>query len=278
MKEKNRGVHFLRNLICGVLIGAGAILPGVSGGVLAVVFDIYRPLMNILTHPFRELPKYWIWLPPLGIGWVIGFLGFAKGIALALDRSAVVTTWLFIGLIIGTLPQLFNEAGKEGHPRSAWVSFAVCGGVMFAGLFYMSRVVGIHVTPNFWWYSFCGVLWGMSVIIPGMTSASVLMALDLYQPLMDGLSRLDFSLLLATLPGMILTIAGLAHAVTWFLNKHYPQAFHGIVGVVVASTLVIVPTSYSGATEVFLSVLCCLSGFFLAYLLGKLDHRISENA
>ena len=91
----------LRYLLCGALIGAGAILPGVSGGVLAVVFGIYRPFMEVLTHPRRALPKYWRMLIPLSIGWAAGFLGFAKGIAAALSLSDAVTTWLFIGLIGG---------------------------------------------------------------------------------------------------------------------------------------------------------------------------------
>lgn len=57
---------------------------------------------------------------------------------------------------------------------------------MFGGLFYVSHVAEVSVTPNFWWYNFCGVLWGMSVVIPGMTSSSVMMALGLYQPMLDG--------------------------------------------------------------------------------------------
>lgn len=271
MAEKSVGAHWLRNLLCGILIGAGAILPGVSGGVLAVVFGIYRPMMELLTHPRVSLPKYWKWMPPLGIGWAIGFWVFAKGIALALNYSASITTWLFIGLIAGTFPQLFREGGKEGRPRSAWVSFVLCGAVMFAGLFYVSRVAGIHVEPNFWWYGFCGVLWGAGVVIPGMTTASILMALDLYQPLMAGLSQMRFSILLSALPGMLLTIAALAHAASWLFQKHYPQAFHGILGIVAASTLVIIPVSYRGAGEILLAALCGIGGFALAFLLGKLD-------
>ena len=78
-------MRWLRYGLCGALIGAGAILPGVSGGVLAVVFDIYRPLMAVLTHPKTALPKYWPIFPPLGIGWALGFLLFAKGISAALS-------------------------------------------------------------------------------------------------------------------------------------------------------------------------------------------------
>lgn len=65
--------------LCGALIGAGAILPGVSGGVLAVIFDVYRPLMETLTHPKRGFLQYWHIFLPLGIGWAAGFLGLARG-------------------------------------------------------------------------------------------------------------------------------------------------------------------------------------------------------
>ena len=101
-RKRNRSFveRWLRDLLCGVLIGAGAILPGVSGGVLAVVFDIYRPLMETLTHPRAAIPRYWKWFIPLGLGWCLGFLGFAKGIAAAIHVSSTVTTWLCIGLIV----------------------------------------------------------------------------------------------------------------------------------------------------------------------------------
>lgn len=181
-RDQNFIIRWFRDLLCGVLIGAGAILPGVSGGVLAVVFDIYQPFMEVLTHPRRAIPKYWKWFPPIILGWCAGFLGFAKGISAALNLSSTVTTWLFIGLIVGTVPALFRETGKEGRSAGSWVSMAVCAAGLFAGLFYISRVAQVTVTPNFWWYNFCGMLWGTSIVLPGMTSSSIMMALGLYQP------------------------------------------------------------------------------------------------
>ena len=269
-RDRNFGIRWLRDLLCGVLIGAGAILPGVSGGVLAVVFDIYRPFMEVLTHPWR-------WFLPIGLGCAIGFLGFAKGIAAAIDVSSTVTTWLFIGLIVGTVPSLFREAGKEGRSIGSWVSMAVCAGAIFFSLFYVGKVICVTVEPNFWWYNFCGALWGMSLVIPGLTSSSVMMALGLYQPMLEGLARLDFLVLSACLPGMVLTILLLARLVSWFFRKHYSIAFHGIFGIVLASTLVIIPTSYVGAWEIVLSAVCCIGGFLLAYFMARLDRRIQEN-
>ena len=272
-EKRQRRTRWLRYLLCGILIGAGAILPGVSGGVLAVVFDIYRPFMEVLTRPRKALPRYWKMLIPLGVGWCAGFMLFAKGIAAAITLSNAVTTWLFIGLIVGTVPSLFREAGKEGRSAAAWVSFALCALAVFGGLFYVSRVAHAEVEPNFWWYNFCGVLWGMGIVIPGMTSSSVMMALGLYRPMLEGLARLDLLVLSAALPGMFLTIALLARLVTWFFRRHYAAAFHGILGFVTASTLVIIPTSYAGAGEMALSALCAAAGFALAFFLAKMDKR-----
>lgn len=272
-RNKNFMIRWLRDLLCGILIGAGAILPGVSGGVLAVVFDIYRPFMEILTHPKKAIPKYWIWFPPIAIGWCVGFLGFAQGIATAIRASNTVTTWLFVGLIVGTIPSLFHEAGKEGRSVSSWISLVVCAGAVFFSLFYVSHVAEITVTPNFWWYSFCGMLWGASIVLPGLTSSSVMMALGLYRPMLEGLANLDWLVLSASLPGMFLTIALLARGVSWFLRTHYSLAFHGILGIVIASTLVIVPVEYQ-PREIVLSIFCCMGGFLLAFLLSRLDRKI----
>ena len=275
--DKNYRARWLRDLLCGVLIGAGAILPGVSGGVLAVVFDIYRPFMELLTHPRQALPKYWRWFVPIGLGCAAGFLGFARGIAAAIDVSSTVTTWLFIGLIVGTVPSLFREAGKEGRGAGAWVSLAVCAAAIFASLFYVGRVIHVTVEPSFLWYNFCGVLFGMSLVIPGLTSSSVMMALGLYHPMLQGLARLDVVVLSASLPGLVLSVLLLARLVTWFFRRHYAVAFHGILGIVAASTLVIIPTEYTDPWQVFWSILCCAGGFVLAYFLAKLDQRIQED-
>ena len=272
--DQNSIMRWLRDLLCGFLIGAGAILPGVSGGVLAVVFDIYRPFMEVLTHPRTAVPKYWKWFPPIALGWCAGFLGFAKGIAAAMNLSDAVTVWLFIGLIVGTVPSLFREAGKEGRCAASWLSMLACAAAVFAGLFYVSRVVHLEVTPNFWWYNFCGVLWGAGIVIPGMTSSSVMMALGLYQPMLEGLAHLDLLVLSACLPGLVLSVALLARLVSWFFHRYYSVAFHGILGFVIASTLVIIPTEYTGAGEMALSALCCVGGFLLAFFLARLDKRI----
>lgn len=273
--QKKETVQNLRYILCGALMGAGAILPGVSGGVLAVIFGVYRPMMELLTDPRQMLPRYWRLIPPLILGWVIGFWGLAKGIALCLEQSAIVTTWLFIGLIAGTLPALLREAaGKDGRSSYVdWLSLLLCGCFMFAALFYIEHISEISVVPNFWWYNFCGALWGLSIVIPGLTSSSIMMSLGLYQPMLDGLASLDWNMMLSCIPGFVLTILLFARAANWLFTRYNKIAAHGIIGIVLASTLMIIPLpiqNYQGS-ELILSLLCGIGGLCLALVLNRLN-------
>ena len=248
-------------------------MPGVSGGVLAVAFGLYGPLMELLSQPRTAFPRYRGMLLPLGMGWCIGFFGVAKGVAAAFGVSETAATWLFIGLIAGTLPALYREAGREGHSPAAWTSLAVCTLGVFGTLFYVSSILQYTAQPGFLWYSFCGALWGLSVVIPGLTSSSVMMALGLYQPMMEGLARLDMQILAACLPAMLLAVLLPARAMRWLLGRFHSAVFHGILGVVAASTAAIVPVRYAGAGEAALSALCCAAGFALALGMEKWDRR-----
>jgi len=264
---------FLRWLLCGALIGAGSILPGVSGGVLAVIFGIYRPFMEILTAPRRGLAQYRQHLIPLAIGWCVGFLTFAKGIALAFSSAETVTTWLFIGLICGTFPSLLRQAGKEGHPLHGWGSMLVCASASLAALSSIHHISAIQAQPHFWWYNFCGILLGCGIIVPGLSTSPLLMALGLYEPLLEGLSNLDLPVLFSCVPGLLLTVLLLARLVNWLFCRHYALAFHGIAGIVAASTVSIIPLDYTGVTEMLLSAAAAVSGGFLALLFSRLEEK-----
>ncbi len=276
MQRQYSWIRILRDFLCGFLIGGGAILPGVSGGVLAVVFGIYQPCMEMLISPRKALPKYWQMLPALGLGAGTGFLLFAKGLSMLFALSDAVAVWLFIGLILGTVPQLFREAGREGRSRGAWLALGSCFVVMFTTLWLVSHGASRQVTPGFGWYVFSGVLFGMGIIVPGMTASSVLMALGLYEPVLNALTKPNIPVLAAIAPGAAVSILLMARTVNWLFKRYHALAFHGILGVVLASTLVIVPVSYEGFAEIWLSAVCCMGGFGIACLMDRLDDRIQN--
>ena len=128
--KNSRIKNGIMRIVQGIIIGAGAILPGISGGVLAVVFGIYRPAMELLTHPRRALQRYWRMLLAVGIGWAIGFLGGGSVILALFHQSETVATCLFIGLILGTLPDLWREAGTQGRGNVRMIESLVNCGAM----------------------------------------------------------------------------------------------------------------------------------------------------
>jgi putative membrane protein len=123
MKQtKSKKSNFLLRIIQGALIGLGAVLPGISGGVLCVIFGIYKTIMEFLADPFRKLRTHLPLLIPIGIGGVIGFLGVANVLSFLLEKYPDPSVCLFVGLIGGMLPSLFREAGEQGRNKASYVS------------------------------------------------------------------------------------------------------------------------------------------------------------
>ena len=261
-----------------VIIGAGAILPGISGGVLAVVFGIYRPAMELLTHPRRALQRYWRMLLAVGIGWAIGFLGGGSVILALFHQSETVATCLFIGLILGTLPDLWHEAGTQGRGNGSYISLIVSFLVLFGALMAVKFSSFAEMPANFWGFLFCGVLWGFSFIIPGMTSSSILMAVGLLTPLIDGIAQLDLAVLIPWGLGMVGVMALFARIVSRLFDTHYSIAYHAVIGIVLASTIIIIPTDFASTAEMVWGVACAILGAVLAYFGSKLQPQEDAEA
>ena len=121
-QQVGRRDQMLIRVLQGALIGLGAVLPGISGGVLCVIFGVYQPIMEVLADPRRALRRHLRLLIPIGIGVVIGFLGIAKILGFLLNRYPDPSVCLFVGLIAGMLPSLYREAGEHGRGKSAFVA------------------------------------------------------------------------------------------------------------------------------------------------------------
>lgn len=262
---------FLLRLVQGFIIGAGGILPGISGGVLSVIFGVYRPVMELLSHPKAALRQHLSLLLPVGIGAALGFL-FGGGLILVLFSSSEKrATCLFIGLILGTIPSLWDEAGAQGRGRGAYLSCAVSFFALSAILLYAQYGAFYTMQANFFGFLFCGLLWGLSLIVPGMTSSSILMAVGLFTPMAEGFARLDMAVILPWLLGMAIIVLSLARVVNWCFKTHYPLFYHAVFGIVLASTIVIVPLHYDGVRDALFCLLLAAVGAVIAYLSAKIQ-------
>lgn len=266
--------NFILRILQGTLIGLGAVLPGISGGVLCVVFGVYTIIMEFLADPFRKLKSHFPKLLPIGIGGVIGFIGVAKLLGFFLERYENPSVCLFIGLIVGMMPSLFREAGEQGRNKNSYLSMGIAMVIVFALLISL-KVLQVEITPNFGWYIFCGVCLALSVIAPGMSFSTTLMPLGLYEPFVAGIGNFDFGVLIPGGIGAVVTVLLFAKAVDMLFKKHYSVAFHAIVGVVIAATIMIIPVQsfVDSVGSCLINLLCLAVGIVAALLLDKFNQK-----
>ena len=268
VSDKSPALMLMR-VLQGALIGGGAILPGVSGGVLAVVFGIYRPMMELLSHPFRALKKnLWLFIP-IVIGVVIGFVGFAKLMALLFAEDSPYPISLFVGLILGTVPSLLKTARSQGRKPAADMTALI---LTFAGLLAFLIILegtgSMNLTLTPVWALISGLIWGFSLIVPGLSSSSILIFMGLYKSIMDDVGRLQLGTVIPLLLGIALVAFLFARVIDSLFNKHFSVASHAIVGLVLASTIMIIPRVYAGLGQILLCLGLAVIGFAGAWYLG----------
>lgn len=263
----------LLRFIQGAFIGLGAVLPGISGGVLCVIFGIYKPIMELLANPIRCFKTHVPRLIPVFLGIIAGFLGIARLLSFFLTKYPSESVCLFAGLIIGTLPSLFKEAESKGKTQNAHAALFISMTVTVVLLCALNSF-SVELTPGFTVYLFCGFCLALSVIVPGMSFSTLLMPLGLYTSFIDGIGRLDFSVLLPAGICALLTVFLLSQAVNSLFEHHYAVSFHAIIGIVIAATILIVPlNSFTvSASGFFAHAICLTLGIAGALFLEKWTH------
>ena len=266
---------WLFSALKGALIGTGAILPGISGGVLCVVFGIYRPIMDLLAHPFRELKKnFWFFVPIL-LGFAVGVLGISKLLQWVLDRAETPAMWAFIGLIAGTFPSLWKEAGKEGRTKGSWVALIVTFSVMLPFLYFLRNAEAVSLTPNVWMWALCGVMWGLGFIAPGLSPSSIFFVLGMMEPMMKGISSLDMSVLLPMGLGLIGCVLLLGRGIDWLLTKKFAVAMQVVLGLTFASTVAILPFGQAKTwVDVVVYEVCFFGGCAVALWMDRTNAKL----
>ena len=271
MKDK-----FFLKVLQGALIGLGAVLPGISGGVLSVIFGIYKPIMELLANPIQNFKTHVPKLFPVIIGGIIGFMGIANLLAFLLEKYPDQSVCVFVGLIGGMLPSLFREAGEKGRSAHSYLALFIAMGFIFALLISLN-IFSVSITPNFFWYMFCGCCLALSIIAPGMSFSTLLMPLGLYTPFVDGIGHLSLSVLIPGGIGGLITVIALSKVINALFDTHYSIAFHAIVGIVIAATVMIIPfNSFTTSISTSLiNIFCICAGVVAAQLLDRFNSKVT---
>lgn len=264
-------------LLEGAAVGFGAVLPGVSGGTLCVAFGMYRPLIETLSSLKTGVKKHGFMLGVFLLGIAVGFVGLSGIATMLLEKNTVLVTCAFIGFIIGTFPSLWKDAGVGKRKKSSYVSIVVCFIMMLGVLSLFKTHLSVTVAPDIWGYLLCGLLWGLSFVVPGLSSSSLLLFFGLYQPMLEGISSLDIAVLIPMGIGMAACILLLSRAVGFAYKKRYSAMSHGVLGIVAATAVMILPYRVESLSAGITNVLFILGGAAISFGLSFVCNKLKAN-
>jgi putative membrane protein len=276
--KKNFVVKAILWVVQGFIVGLGAILPGVSGGTLCYAFGIYDQIIEVLSNPFKGAKKHWKMLIFIGIGGVLGFVGFAGITERLLKWNEAVVLCVFVGLIAGTVPELWREAGKEKRSKFSILSLVISFAAISVVFYLFKSVLQLTLAPNLGGWLVCGLLWGLSFIIPGFSSSTLLLFFGIYEQMSHGISHLDFGVLLPLGIAMLATLLLFSKIMKLLFDKYHSIASHAVMGFVLATTLMILPSFNTGVGNIAVYVICIVCGAVASFGFNALCNKIKSGA
>lgn len=283
--SKNRALTGIVWILQGILVGFGAILPGVSGGALLAAFGLYKPILDLISSPIQGIKKYFWLFCFFGIGGVIGFVGLSGLVNVLLEWNEALVKCTFVGFMLGTIPELWEDAGssldksnQKWHRKQDWLSAGIGFAVMLTLLIVLNGTSATEMTPGLLAYFFCGICWGLSFVIPGLSASTLLLFFGLYGPMLEGISRLNMAVCIPLAIGALVILALLPRLVKAAFARWEATLSHAILGIVLATTVMIFPGAADSVLGWVLYVLCIVCGCAVSYLLGRLCAKLKANA
>ena len=240
-------MKYLKDFFKGILIGAGAILPGISSGVLCVIFGIYENLLNCVLNFFKNIRENFKFLFPIVTGAIVGIILFANILKYLFFAYPIQIKFIFIGLILGSVPALIKESTCKTKFKIHYLIFTLLSLLLGIFLVYLENKIPIVSSNeyNFLFLIFSGFLMSAGVIIPGVSSTLVLMLLGIYETYLDSVSCIYLPFLFPLCIGLFLGSIFFMKITKFLLDKFYPQTFFTIIGFTLGSILVLYPRVYT---------------------------------
>ena len=264
-------------LLSGILIGGGAMLPGVSGGVLAVVFGVYMPLMELFTSPIKAIKKHIFMFVPVLIGMAIGFYLSAVLLEAVFAKWELFVVCLFAGIILGTVPSLHRNAKMQGEIKTkGYLIMLLCCAFSIGMLLMVQIFAQANIQGNFWWFLFSGFVWGLSIVVPGMNSSNILIFMGLYQQMNQGIKALDFMTIIPVGIGILACALLFARLVKKMYDKYYTNMWCAVIGLVIGSTVMILPYEFVDIPQFVICAVCAVGGFIASIFLNKIQDKVEH--
>lgn len=276
---------FLKTLASGAVIGVAMIIPGVSGGTIAVLLNIYDKLINALGNLRKNFKENIAFLLPILLGMSLAFAAMYFPLKYALEYAPFPTVMLFAGLMVGSFPKLIKDSKTFGFKKrnlySVLLPFAAIIAICILKLFVSAGEADLSAgMPTWGYFAIFGVamLASCALVIPGVSGSMLLMILGYYAPVLGLISALltDFwhSVLVLALfaVGLIIGFFSIAKLMKLFLDKFPRGTRWAIIGFVLGSIPAIFivfdyTTSPMNGLQVAAGIVLCALGAVATYAL-----------
>lgn len=279
----------MKNIVLGIkgfFIGLANIIPGVSGGTLALTLGIYEQLIGCISHIFKNLKENIKFLLPIVIGAIISIITLSHVISFSLENYVLPTILFFIGAILGGLPMLLKKVKGSKLSISNLLVFLVTFSMIILLLFLNSDNVvsfeNMHI-GNYILLFIVGIITSATMVIPGVSGSAVLMTIGYYKPVIDVIKDItNFSNLANNLMilipfgiGVVIGILLIAKLLEFLFKNYEVKTYYGVLGFIISSifaiiyqNLIINSSFVFTISSLIIGIILFILGFLIAYKLG----------
>lgn len=278
-------------LIKGFIMGIANIIPGVSGGTLALILGIYEKFIGAISHFFSNFKENIKFLLPIIIGMGLAIVSLSRVIDYSYNHFPIPTSLFFVGLVLGGIPMLYKKVKgtKECKKVSSYVIFLLTFSLVIimacSELIFGSGLKVSFSSMNFLSYILLflvGIIAAATMVIPGVSGSLVLMLLGYYYPVIKVIKEItkfqniggNFLILMTFGLGVVVGIVLVSKLIEFLFNKYEIKTYFGVLGFIVASLLAIPISTFLNLHitfnifQVLIGIIFLGLGSIISYKLG----------
>ena len=263
---------YLKNFLKGLVTGVATLVPGVSGGTMAIILGIYDHLIHAVSTFFKDWKKNLTYLMVVGLGAAVGFLLFSRLLENAIKSYPFVMQFLFMGVIIGGLPVLYRKSEVSGKGNLKDYLFFILGFAIVLLLSAEPEAVENMATSrgilSVLFLFIAGIIEAIALVLPGISGSYMLLILGLYGVTLNAINTFNIPFLIPLLLGVVVGTFGSAKILEKFLNKYPAKTYKLILGFVAGSLVQLFP-GIPAENQIIACIAAFIIGLMVIFWMGK---------
>lgn len=257
----------LVNYLKGIVVGIGGIAPGLSGSVLLILLGLYEKTVKAIGTIFKDFKNNVLFLIPLFLGFGTGAVLFSKVVDFFINNYEFGTRFLFLGLVLGTVPLFYKEVKKNGYAKKYYILVVLAAAFGFFLFSVNGNLFPVIKNPNLLQSVLLGVAVAGSSIIPGVDSAVILSTLGLYELYVSSLSSFNLQILIPAGVGLGVGVLVISFVMNYLIKRFYTITFSIIFGLFLS----IIPNvlnescAITGTSDGILAAILVVIGFIISF-------------